>query len=248
MNVSKSKSSIIDGGDLKLIEELRRTIEVQKLELNQLKSSGSTMEFKGLSTSLANNQGSAALKAENLILNEKLEHLSRLTDLQKTETIILKNDILNDLLGSGIDNNTLQFMMANLEEFYKRVNYEMDEHKSYINHLENQLKSSHIQNSQAPQHAKPPTAQTNGIDLDSVLKDQEEEIWHLKELIKDKDHIIKSLTKTSKLRRLMESNSTNITEESDRKPLVRLSESGKENSFNDMKSFKIGGRRSPERD
>lgn len=266
MNVNKSRSTFIDSADsLKLIEDLKRTIETQKSEIHQLKHTPSTNTTSSFNNSLGSGSGSdlkvSQLESENAILNEKLEHLTRLTDLQKTETIILKNDILNDLLGSGIDNNALQVMMANLEEFYKRVNYEMDEHKSYIHHLENQLKSAHQQISLSLSKV-PPQQQTSqfqsqpqslslamDLDLDAVLKDQEEEIWHLKELIKDKDHIIKSLTKTSKLRRLMESNSANLTESegSDKRPIVRLAEGGKENSFNEMKSFKIGGRRSPER-
>ena len=90
-------------------------------------------------------------------------------------------------------------MMANLEEFYKRVNYEIDECKSYIGHLENQLKITHQQNAFK-------NDSNNGVKehldkhMDAVLKDQEEEILHLKELLKDKDHVIKSLTKTTKLR------------------------------------------------
>ena len=112
---------------------------------------------------------------------------------------------MNDLLGAGIDNLLLQVMMANLEEFYKRVNYEIDECKSYIGHLENQLKITHQQNAFK-------NDSNNGVKehldkhMDAVLKDQEEEILHLKELLKDKDHVIKSLTKTTKLRKLIDSN------------------------------------------
>ncbi|KAK7678768.1 hypothetical protein QCA50_018203 [Cerrena zonata] len=42
-----------------------------------------------------------------------------------------------------------------------------------------------------------------------IMKDQEEEICHLKEMLKDKDHIIHGLTKTSKLRRLVDSSTIN---------------------------------------
>lgn len=267
MNVNKNRfSTFTDNADtIKLVEELKRTIETQKNELQLLKLlnriGGSPLLSSGtVSSDIETGLKISQLEGENKILNEKLEHLTRLTDLQKTETIILKNDILNDMLGSGIDNNALQVMMANLEEFYKRINYEMDEYKSYINHLENQLKYSHSQNSLnesgIQNSAKPST--TSDLDLEAVLKDQEEEIWHLKELIKDKDHIIKSLTKTSKLRRLMESNSVNSLEANNnssgneiKNPTARVPEGRdkENNAYGELKSFKIGGRpSSPEKE
>ncbi|CAK7891438.1 kinesin-like protein Kip2p [[Candida] anglica] len=259
MNVSRNKSSSLGESPetLKLIEELRRTVETQKTELQLLQNhNGMTGISNNTSTGLTEqNLKISQLEGENAILNEKLEHLTRLTDLQKTETIILKNDTLNDLLGSGIENNASQVMMSNLEEFYKRVNYEMDEYKSYINHLENQLELQHSKNSLSRGNETSKTLIEPSVpdpEMEAVLKDQEEEIWHLKELIKDKDHIIKSLTKTTKLRRLMESNSANVLEKSEdhaskRTSVRNLDANDKENStFGELKSFKISGSRSPD--
>lgn len=239
MSVSKSKSlSFAENSDsVKLIADLKRTIQDQQQELTLL---------KGVPQENSACVKTAQLEAENRILNEKLEHLTRLTDLQKTETIILKNDILNDLLGAEVGNNALQVMMANLEEFHKRVNYELDEYKSYVHHLESQLKVAHEQNaSSSHEPRKPRCSNDMEIDVDSVLKDQEEEIWHLKELIKDKDHIIKSLTKTSKLRRLMESNSHNTPERPLIRPLAATEPLDKENKVSPLKPYKVG--LSPER-
>lgn len=206
INVNKNQQSSIGGAETaRLIEELKKTIENQKNEISMLKLHSSDDTNMDNSVILEKNMKIAQVVAENQILTEKLEHLTRLNDLQKTETIILRNDTLNDLLGAGIDNLLLQVMMANLEEFYKRVNYEIDECKSYIGHLENQLKITHQQNAFK-------NDSNNGVKehldkhMDAVLKDQEEEILHLKELLKDKDHVIKSLTKTTKLRKLIDSN------------------------------------------
>lgn len=239
MSVSKSKSlSFTENSEsVKLIADLKRTIHNQQQELTLL---------KGVSQEQSACVKTAQLEAENKILNEKLEHLTRLTDLQRTETIILKNDILNDLLGAELGNNALQVMMANLEEFHKRVNYELDEYKSYVHHLESQLKIAHEQNASS-NHEPPRPSNDMDIDVDSVLKDQEEEIWHLKELIKDKDHIIKSLTKTSKLRRLMESNTLNVgaPERPLGRPPAATETLDKENKVSPSKLYKVG--RSPER-
>lgn len=201
INVNKNQQSSIGGAETaRLIEELKKTIENQKNEISMLKlNSSDDTNMDNNSAILEKNMKLAQVVAENQILTEKLEHLTRLNDLQKTETIILRNDTLNDLLGTGIDNLLLQVMMANLEEFYKRVNYEIDECKSYIGHLENQLKVSHQQNA-FKNDSNNGAKEHLDKHMDAVLKDQEEEILHLKELLKDKDHVIKSLTKTTKLR------------------------------------------------
>ncbi|ODV70250.1 kinesin-domain-containing protein, partial [Hyphopichia burtonii NRRL Y-1933] len=208
------KTSVGDPESIRVIEELKATIDNQKQEIQMLK-------LNGVPLLIEKDVKIAQLESEIKILNEKLEHLSRLTDLQKTETVLLRNDALNDLLGVGIDNNSLQIMMSNLEDFYKRINYEMDEHKSYINHLENQLRIAfeHIsRNSSISSNTsvKLPTRKLSNESrcysdrhIDMIMKDQEEEICHLKEMLKDKDHIIHGLTKTSKLRRLVDSSTIN---------------------------------------
>lgn len=269
VNTNK-KSALTDAESHKIIEELKMTIESMKNEISMLKLYGSNK--RSLSGGSMNSQNVqmiekdmkiAQLEAEIKILNEKLEHFSRLTDLQKTETILLRNEALNDLLGMGVDNISLQIMMSNLEEFYKRINYELEEHKSYINHLETQLKISHEQNALS-NDIKPVEKRLNqrkssndlkqypDRHIEAVLRDQEEEIWHLKELLKDKDHIINGITKTSKLRRLVDSTSINtqpILSSSIKQP-PRLGavtppnpRAEKENSNFDLKDFKISPKR-----
>lgn len=202
------KTSVVDSDAAKVIELLRATVEQQRQEIHMLK-----LHSDGPATSLVEKDMQISLlQAEIRVLHEKLEHLTRLTDLQKTETVLLRNDALNDLLGMGVDNNPLM-MMHNLEEFYKRINYEMDEHKKYIAHLESQLKLAHqqsIASTSGSLSRQPSVSKLSDRHMEQVLRDQEEEIWHLKELIKDKDHVINGITKTSKLRRLVDSTSVNF--------------------------------------
>lgn len=235
INVNKNQQSSIGGAETaRLIEELKKTIENQKNEISMLKlNSSDDTNMDNNSAILEKNMKLAQVVAENQILTEKLEHLTRLNDLQKTETIILRNDTLNDLLGTGIDNLLLQVMMANLEEFYKRVNYEIDECKSYIGHLENQLKVSHQQNA-FKNDSNNGAKEHLDKHMDAVLKDQEEEILHLKELLKDKDHVIKSLTKTTKLRKLIDSNYNDENKQSN-----IINDSSDKENFSDLKEFNI---------
>ncbi|EGV61951.1 hypothetical protein CANTEDRAFT_125333 [Yamadazyma tenuis ATCC 10573] len=211
INVQKNKSTLIGEGDsARLVEELRRTVEIQSNEIFMLRNSDNPNAMQV--DDQPSNHRTTELEIENKVLYEKLEHLTRLTDLQKTETVILKNDSLNDLLGSDLDNNSSQIMIANVEEFYKRVNHEIDEYRAYIRHLEQRLKSAY-QETASNQEPK----RFHGLSerqLDALLKEQEEEIMHLKEVVKDKDHFIKSLTKTSKLRRLVDSDFVNTPEKS----------------------------------
>lgn len=236
INVQKNKQLMVgDNETVKIIDSLRRTIETQKEEISMLKYNSGNVDIRANAMQvdeplpIQDNENSrvASVEAENHILTEKLEHLTRLTDLQKTETVILKNDTLNELLGSKIDNSTLQIMIANLEEFYKRVNYEMDEYRSYINHLETLLKQAHesssLQSGQKANHG------LNDRQVEALMKDQEEEIIHLKEAIKDKDHFIKSLTKTSKLRRLVDSDAINTPQDSFHDKLSYNRRNNKEN-------------------
>ncbi|KAG7193670.1 uncharacterized protein KQ657_000355 [Scheffersomyces spartinae] len=217
MNVESNKSTRLGpGGDSdRFIADLQRTIESQRLEINMLKvnlsisSNISTETLVGNNNNTVNLESYAEIEAENKVLNEKLEHLTRLTNLQKTETIILKNDTLNDLMGDG----SSQMMMANLEEFYKRVTYEVEEYTSYINLLESQLKQSYKEGAITAGSSNPPPPSPSSTvlerQLENSIKEKEDEIYNLKEMIKVKDHIIKSLTKTSKLRRLADATSNN---------------------------------------
>lgn len=200
VSVNKNQMNI-DEDLLRLVETLRRTIETQKNEITMLKQSSTfSGETNGNSVELQQKEMQIGqLQAELAVCNERLEHFARLTDLQKTETIMLKNDTVNDILGSGAEE--LQMIMANFEEFHRRLNYELEESKLYISQLEMQLRN-------ALSHQQPVHRSAVPKEYETRIKDQEEEIWHLKELLKDKDHVIKSLTKTSKLRRLADSTNT----------------------------------------
>ncbi|EDK44343.1 conserved hypothetical protein [Lodderomyces elongisporus NRRL YB-4239] len=224
----------------RLIRELNNTIELQKQELMVLKAASTTNVLSPpplLNTSQLQSASSSAattttnnnnnnnnndtlllveqeLRAENKILMDKVEHLTRLTDLQRTETIIIKDNVINDIIGSGATN--AQLYLANIEEYFRRSMYEAQNHKMYIEQLENQLKNHYISNprdlAQTNKHVSPSVAGANikednedDANLLDVLKEQEGEIMQLKEVIKDKDHIIKSFTKSSRMRKLADS-------------------------------------------
>lgn len=196
--VSVNKNLVaIDEDHMRTVETLRRTIEVQKNEISMLRQAASSHSSYHDAGSELRELETRQLRADLAVCHERLEHFARLTDLQKTETIMLRNETLNDILGLGADQ--LHMLMSNFEEFFRRLNYELEESRRYLNHLENQLK-------QVMGHAG---GSHGSKEMESRLREQEEEIGHLKELLKDKDHVIKSLTKTSKLRRLADSTNTN---------------------------------------
>lgn len=242
VNTNK-KQTLGDGEALKIIDDLRRTIETQKHDIEMLRLQKSIVTSHGGSF---DNGRIAELEAENRVLHEKLEHLTRLTDLHKTETVLLRNDALNDILGIDVDKASLQIMMSNLEEFYKRVNYELEEYKSYIGHLENQLQLANQKISlQTPSIARD-SKSLSQKHFEDLLKEQEEEIWQLKEVIKDKDHIIHGLTKTSKLRRLVDSNTSGNGSDFTKRPSfsggLQLSPD-KENMFHEIREFNLSPKR-----
>ena len=241
INVERNNGKRLDSDSAKMIQELNGIIEQQKQEIMKLQndninSNSMYVPSFGLETARI-----TELEAENKILYEKLDHFSRLTDLQKTETVIVKNDILNDIMTSGVDN--LQVLMANIEDFYKRMTFETNEYKAYISHLENQLKFERINS------ASTATIPTNdSSELFDVLKDQEEEIVMLKEQLKDKDQIIKSLSKTTRLRCLVDNNATNTSINSStidydfkrsNNTISGLLHLDKENHAPDLKEFKL---------
>lgn len=178
-----------------VIASQQRELDAQRAEIEALRLHGprdNVLQPTGATDTL-----NAELRAEIRVQKEKIEHLNRLNDLQKTETVLLRNDALNDILGMDLDKGP-QTMILNLEEFYKRVNHEVEEYKTYIETLERQLKAAYSTEK----------ATLSDRHIQSLLSEQEEEIWQLRETIKDKDQIIHSLTKTSKLRRLVDLNSS----------------------------------------
>lgn len=233
MNVNTNRKVSLDDSDSqKIIDQLRETIEYQKKEILSLRMNvHSTPGEQQANESLV-----AALQSELRVQSDRIEHLTKLTDIQTMETMFLRNDVIKDILGGEVEKDLSQKMMTNLEEFHGRVNYELDENRRYIDHLETQLKAAQLQ---ALLHK--PSQLLNSNNIERILREQEEENAQLKETIKDKDQIIQSLMKTSKLRRLVEQNS-NRASDSYKIPVKRSSvseaENGKENVFSDARTLK----------
>lgn len=245
INVERNMSQKLEGGDSsRMIQELNEIISKQRQEIIKLQSSTSASLKEFESSRIIQ------LESENRVLIEKLDHLNRLTDLQKTETAIIKNDILNDILASGLD--SLQILMTNIEDFYKKMTYEANEYKSYIPRLETQLKLESMSSS----HQSSPTSSipishtaNESSELMEALKEQEEEILMLKEQLKDKDQIIKSLSQTTRLRRLVDNsnNSTTTTNhhntyntlDNDFKRHTTIANFDKENYEPELRNFKL---------
>ncbi|CAX44217.1 kinesin-like protein, putative [Candida dubliniensis CD36] len=245
INVERNMSQKLEGGDSsRMIQELNEIISKQRQEIIKLQSSTSASLKEFESSRIIQ------LESENRVLIEKLDHLNRLTDLQKTETAIIKNDILNDILASGLDSS--QILMTNIEDFYKKMTYEANEYKSYIARLETQLKLESMSSS----HQSSPTSSipishtaNESSELMEALKEQEEEILMLKEQLKDKDQIIKSLSQTTRLRRLVDNsnNSTTTTNhhntyntlDNDFKRHTTIANFDKENYEPELRNFKL---------
>lgn len=235
------KLSIGDLEAQKMIEDLKRTVENQKNELALLKL------HPGASLPMSEQSGDSVvpqLQAEIKVLNEKIEHLNRLADLNKTEVILLRNDALNDILGMDIDKSSQQMMMANLEDFYKRLTHEMEQHKQYNQSLENQLRSTYQQLAAATMADSNKTEKRSDRQYDSLLKLQEEEIMLLKETLRDKDQIIQGLTKTTKLRRLVDSSnsggSPSVNDYAKRPTIPQAVTSlDKENMVSEIRQFRL---------
>lgn len=133
------------------------------------------------------------------------------------------------------------------------MTYEANEYKSYICRLETQLRlesinSTQQQQSSSPTSSIPMTNTTNdSSELMDALKEQEEEILMLKEQLKDKDQIIKSLSQTTRLRRLVGNNSNSTanshntynTLDNDFKRHTTIVNFDKENYEPELRDFKL---------
>ncbi|PVH16884.1 uncharacterized protein CXQ87_004441 [Candidozyma duobushaemuli] len=234
------KSSIGDAEAQRLIDDLRRQVESQKNELTLLKLH-SNMQPVGSEPS--SDSSVAQLQGEIKVLNERIEHLNRLSDLNKTEVVLLRNDALNDILGMDIDKTSQQMMMANLEDFYKRLTHEMEQYKQYNATLENQLRAAHQQLAAVAMSENNKAERLSDKRYDSIVRSQEEEIQSLKETLRDKDHIIQGLTKTTKLRRLVDSSNSNAVPSVDyiKRPTVpqAVESPDKENVVSEIRQFRL---------
>lgn len=159
--------------------------------------------FENISQSEKNDVISS-LKSEVFILNERLAHLTRIVDLQETELLIQKDNILNDIIDLKLD--IPNYLIETLDNYLKKVLYKSNEQKSYIDHLENELKEV---------YKKKFTLHYDKLDqylfklnfsnerslkhFDALVKEQQDEISDLKEKLIDKDYIIKCLSRTTKV-------------------------------------------------
>lgn len=221
INVNINKKAGLDSENNRLVERLRDTIEQQKAEICALKMGESNSGEQQTQKLLL-----ASLQSDIRVQDDRIEHLTKLTSIQTMETMFLRNDVIKDILGCEVEKDVQQKIMADLEEFHSRVTYELEESKRYIEHLESQLKAAQRQVLLLSKTGGVSSSQAN------LFQEQEEEISQLKETIKDKDQIIHSLMKTSKLRRLVDQNANR---EAYRIPVKRASvsesEGEKENFF-----------------
>ncbi|CAM9010409.1 unnamed protein product [Wickerhamomyces anomalus] len=197
----------------RMIEKLKSQVQIQAEELLLLKSSkGTSIGDENIDSGDASNQVSkeevAQLSAENRILVERLEHYKRLNDESNAGRVVLKNDIVNDIL-TKLSNQDMdaanEELILKVEELFKKTYSEIDEYKSYINHLEHQLKTE-VQNQSSGKRVKvghqafSPSKHASANEVDLILKDQEDEIFELKAELKNKEKIIKALQSAKRVR------------------------------------------------
>ncbi|ONH67586.1 Kinesin-like protein KIP2 [Cyberlindnera fabianii] len=209
LNVRKHEIDITTEKD-RIIEKLKKQVQSQQLEIENLKKRKSTV---ALDTSEATSVVSEDVKeqmqelsAENRILSERLEHMNRMMDEKNAQKMVLKNDIVNQILSKSADSDDGSRLILQVEELFKKTYSEIDEYKSYISHLEHQLKNEiagHGKQSQPAQHDvsfSPSKTVNNENEVDLILKDQEDEILQLKSDLKNKERIIKALQSTKRVR------------------------------------------------
>ncbi|ODV83141.1 hypothetical protein CANARDRAFT_30233 [[Candida] arabinofermentans NRRL YB-2248] len=225
MNVKKNEAAGGASDKDRYIEQLLKENEKQRLEIEGLRKekqeqtllqsqsqsqvqshaqsqSPSSSPIKRLNSSSDSNM--TQLIAENRILNEQVEHLKRLTETSNMTRIMSNSDALQQLIELG--DPKINGLVVNLETYGKQQLNQIDEMRSYIMHLEQQLKLKEMNSSN-----------NDDISLADVLKDQEEEIMDMKRQLKSKDSIIKALRSSSKVRGMV----TEDTENSIAKPFLK---------------------------
>jgi centromeric protein E len=181
--------------DPKTLERLVQQVEAQKIEIQQLRAcSGSSISSSSSASSASTALTSPTLsspppdglmdkinqlEAENKILHERVEHLTRLCDDSRLE----------EVLGFSADESD------DSETGDRRQNQQIEEYKSYISHLERQLYQQELS------HRTPATVNvdsaTNSHYRD-IIQDLKDEIEELRESNQDKDRIISALRSVNK--------------------------------------------------
>jgi len=217
LSVRKHEVDITTEKD-RMIEKLKQQVDRQAEEIQSLKEGAASSltnrpitpignENENPSTSDVSNEEMLQLSAENRILVERLEHYKRLTDDKNAEKVVLKNDIVNDILTSlsnqDMDSKNEQLILK-IEELFKNTYSEIEEYKSYINHLEHQLKKelqkSTSQRKLITDQSYSPTKHASVSEVDMLLKEQEDEIFELKTELKNKEKMIKALQSAKRVR------------------------------------------------
>ncbi|GME88750.1 unnamed protein product [[Candida] boidinii] len=151
------------------------------------------------------------LTAENKILNEQVEHLRRMSDYSKLDSIMINNEKLN-LLSTQFEvrENGEEFrqIINSLENYYRTQVLQVEEMKSYISHLEQSLRIAEYDRQVSINSSVNELNNGNSV-LENLVKDQEEEILSLKRSLGSKDSIIDALKSASRLRDTVSSHSSN---------------------------------------
>lgn len=150
------------GDSSRIIEKLMFQLEAQKIEIAKLKAASSAaakLQSMAGSGDLLLQSGSdnsaqylsqiAQLEAENKILHERVEHLTRLCDDTKLEEMIFGSDNSdgnNGMYDMDPPSSATSINFSNLEEDHP-VRKQISEYKSYISHLEKQLYLAEVQKS-----------------------------------------------------------------------------------------------------
>lgn len=163
----------------KTIEKLMQQIAAQKLEIEQLRVGHSQRVAHPNSLSQI-----SQLEAENKILNERVEHLTRLCDDTHLEEIL---GVSADDSDSGTDKKHHQ-------------NQQIEEYKSYIDHLEKQLYQQELNKPRGLNIDMGPALEhsTAYQHYQEIIQDLKEEIEELRESNRDKDQIINALRSLNK--------------------------------------------------
>lgn len=196
LNVSKNEA----GNDRGTVDRLQAQIQKMKLEIDLLQASNglSKLNFGAAPDDLAQ------IKAENRLLTERIEHLTRLTEEKATEQVIVKNDVINELTRELRNPGSIR----SLEELFRQKNQEIEEYNSYITHLENELGkyemkkySGSLTGLVSPSKVRE-NVYNNGdqLELKNLIESQQEELEELNESIKDKDRIIKALRTSNRFK------------------------------------------------
>lgn len=197
----------------RMIEKLKLQIERQAEELQLLKTSTGAVTNSENVEGVVNADDTskdqvAQLLAENRILVERLEHYKRLTDEKNAEKVVLKNDLINDILtklsNQDVASSSNEDLILKVEELFKNTYSEIEEYKSYIGHLEHQLKNE-VQSQAFVKKAKTeqeysPSKHASENEVDLILKHQEDEIFELKADLRNKEKIIKALQSAKRVR------------------------------------------------